>query len=268
MILAPINARYVLLKDHFSVIRNVFHAPQINFIIRPHSHVKNVVLDVNMMQLMTNAFAKIKPYSSMVLFVPHATTHASTISTKTNAKIVVKIRSIVSPVKSANPVLRLILTLMVINVLLALIKQFGIQLQEIVRLVKEGRYLLQVHVYAQIRRDFGIRLIALNVWFLNSSISLYLNVSSALIGKSMIPQLQIALIAHSKGLSLMAANVLLALQLLSTIPKQKLAKIVHWDKALIQLKRSANARIIISGMIMPAYLALFLTISTSLRSNV
>lgn len=157
---------------------------------------------------------------------------------------------------------------MVINALLALIKQCGIQLLEIVRLVKGESYLLQVLVFAQNRKDFGIRLIVSSAWFLNSSISLYLNAFSALIGKYMTHQLQNVLIAHNKILILTVANVLPALQLLSTTPRQKLVKIVHWGRASIRIKKSANARITISGMTMPVSHALFPTISTSLRSNV
>lgn len=48
---------------------------------------------------------------------------------------------------------------MVLNVLLALIKQFGIQLQGIVNHVKEVRYLLQEFVNALKISNFGIKLI-------------------------------------------------------------------------------------------------------------
>lgn len=103
---ALINAHYVLLKDHFLVIKNVFHAPQINFTIRLLLLVRNAVSDVNTMQKKMNVSARIKPYSSMALFALHAIIPTTMISTKTNAKIVVKTRSIVSPVRSAKPALK------------------------------------------------------------------------------------------------------------------------------------------------------------------
>jgi hypothetical protein len=49
MILAHINVYYVHLKDHFLVIKNVYHALQINFTTKLPSLVKNAALEGNMM---------------------------------------------------------------------------------------------------------------------------------------------------------------------------------------------------------------------------
>lgn len=97
---------------------------------------------------------------------------------------------------------------MVLNVLLALIKQFGIQLLEIVNHVKEERYLLQEFVTALKISNFGIKLIASNVWSLNFSISLFLNVYSAQIDRYMTLLLQNASIAQNQSLILTEASVL------------------------------------------------------------
>jgi hypothetical protein len=97
---------------------------------------------------------------------------------------------------------------MVLNALLALIKQFGIQLLEIVNHVKEERYLLQEFVTALKISNFGIKLIASNVWFLNFSISLFLNVYSAQIDRYMTLLLQNASIAQNQNLILTEASVL------------------------------------------------------------
>ena len=97
---------------------------------------------------------------------------------------------------------------MVLNVLLALIKQFGIQLLEIVNHVKEVRYLLQEFVTALKISNFGIKLIVSNVWFLNFSISLFLNVYSAQIDRYMTLLLQNASIAQNQNLILTEASVL------------------------------------------------------------
>ncbi len=97
---------------------------------------------------------------------------------------------------------------MVLNALLALIKQFGIQLLEIVNHVKEVRYLLQEFVTALKISNFGIKLIVSNVWFLNFSISLFLNAYSAQIDRYMTLLLQNASIAQNQNLILMEASVL------------------------------------------------------------
>jgi hypothetical protein len=97
---------------------------------------------------------------------------------------------------------------MVLNALLALIKQFGIQLLEIVNHVKEVRYLLQEFVTALKISNFGIKLIVSNVWFLNFSISLFLNVYSAQIDRYMTLLLQNASIAQNQNLILTEASVL------------------------------------------------------------
>jgi hypothetical protein len=97
---------------------------------------------------------------------------------------------------------------MVLNALLALIKQFGIQLLEIVNHVKEERYLLQEFVTALKISNFGIKLIASNVWSLNFSISLFLNVYSAQIDRYMTLLLQNASIAQNQNLILTEASVL------------------------------------------------------------
>ena len=178
---------------------------------------RSAVLDVNMMHQKMNVFVRIQPYSSMELFALHAIILAIMILTKINARIVVKIRSIVSLVRFAKPALKQILTSMVNNVLHALIKQFGIQLLEIVRHAKVERSLLKVIVSAHKISNFGIRLIALNVWFLNSLISLDRNAFSALTDKYMTHLHLNVLIAQNKSPTLMAANVLHALQQLSTI---------------------------------------------------
>ena len=116
---------------------------------------------------------------------------------------------------------------MAINVPLVLIKQSGTQLIGIVRHVKEERFLLMVIANAHKRSNFGIRLTVLNVWFLNSLISLYLNAFSAQINKYMTLLLLNVLTAQNKDHISMVANALLALQQPFTIQKQKNVKNAH-----------------------------------------
>ena len=227
MILAHINVPYVHQKDRSSAIKNVFLALRINFITKLLSLVKNAVLDVSMMQQKINVFVRIQPYSSMELFALHVIILVIMISMKTNAKIVVRTRSIVSLERFAKPAPKLIPSSMAINVLHVLIKQSGTQLLGIVRPVEEVKFLLMVIVNAHKRSNFGIRLTVLNVWFLNSLISHYLNAFSAQIDKYMTLLLLNVLIAQNKNHISMAANALLALQLPFTIPQQKNVKNAH-----------------------------------------
>ena len=105
-ILVLINAPYVHRKDHFLVIRNAFHAHKINSTIRHLLPARNAVLGVNTIQKKMSVYARIQPYSSMAVFVSHAIILTISTTTKINAKIVVKTRSIASPVVSVNLVHR------------------------------------------------------------------------------------------------------------------------------------------------------------------
>ena len=227
MILAHINVPYVHQKDRSLAIKNVFLALRINFITKLLSLVKNAVLDVSMMQQKINVFARIQPYSSMELFALHVIILAIMISMKISARIVVRMKSIVSLERFAKPAPKQIPTSMAINVPLVLIKQSGTQLIGIVRHVKEERFLLMVIANAHKRSNFGIRLTVLNVWFLNSLISLYLNAFSAQINKYMTLLLLNVLTAQNKDHISMVANALLALQQPFTIQKQKNVKNAH-----------------------------------------
>jgi hypothetical protein len=227
MILAHINVPYVHQKDLSLAIKNVFLALRINFITKLLSLVKNAVLDVSMMQQKINVFARIQPYSSMELFALHVIILAIMISMKISARIVVRMRSIVSLERFAKPAPKQIPTSMAINVPHVLIKQSGTQLIGIVRHVKEEKFLLMVIANAHKRSNFGIRLTVLNVWFLNSLISLYLNAFSAQINKYMTLLLLNVLTAQNKDHISMVANALLALQQPFTIQKQKNVKNAH-----------------------------------------
>ena len=176
---------------------------------------------------MMNAFARMRLYFSMDLYAFHAIILVIMISMKTNANNVERIRFIVLLVKFVNPVLKLILISMVLNALPALIKQSGMQQREIVKLAKEERFIQPVIVNAHKISNFGIKLPVLNVMFLNSLITLFLNVFSALINKFTTLRLLNVLIVQSKILILMVINALLALQLLSTILLQKNVNNVH-----------------------------------------
>lgn len=99
-------------------------------------------------------------------------------------------------------------------------------------------------------------------------ISLYLNAFSALIDKSMTLLLLNVSTVLNKTLFSMVVNALLALQLPSTIQKQRNAKNAHSGRASIRPKKSANVKITISGMIMPVFLALSPIISILPRSSV